>query len=302
MLRTTVRRLERAKPGNDERHAAETRKNQASRNRRRAVGGTERAVAAATPGKARWTHADERSPNRSARSRKHVINMRSTRKPPASLCALRLALNLCGALAVIGCSASVEKPAVGAAMNNPKTRRESLEATLRVTDEHPEYVDELFALTLQHPKTLDRFLSNAATHLEEEQLSRLTAKHLSEHPASLRQVMIASLDASSDKPPSLDGISQAMQQRPQLAAIALIQRDAAVRAVIHALMQEVLKNQHARAAFLAAIRENSAAMAQVIAPSSDTLAGLLRAFGKVGLSHGGSELDALVKAIVPKSD
>lgn len=187
-------------------------------------------------------------------------------------------------------------------MENPKLRRESLEATLRVTDEHPEYVDDLFALTLQHPKTLDRFLSDAATHLHEEELSRMTAKRLAEHPDSLRQVMIASLDASSDKPASLDGISQAMQERPQLAAIALVQRDEAVRAVMRALMQEVLKNQKARAAFLAAIRENSGAMAQVIAPSPDTLAGLLRAFGKVGLTHGGSELEALVKAIAPKSE
>jgi len=209
---------------------------------------------------------------------------------------------LCAAALLLACSASTQKPAVDTAMADPKLRRESLEATLRVTDEHPEYVDELFALTLEHPKTLDRFLQNTAVGLKDEDLSRRTAQRLSEQPASLRQTIIVTLDAISDKPASLDAVSQAMNERPQIAAMVVVQREETVRAVMRALMREVLKNDRARKAFLAAVQENSAEMAQVLAPNPDTLASLLRGFAKVGVASGKAELDALVEALAPKKD
>jgi hypothetical protein len=205
------------------------------------------------------------------------------------------------ALCLEACSASTERPAVDATLSNPKLRHESLEATLRVTDEHPEYVDELFALTLKHPVTLDRFLQNTAAALEREDFSRATARRLAERPGGLRQVMIANFDAISDKPASLDGVSQAMLARPQIAAMATVQRPDTVRAIVHALMMEVLKNRTARVAFLEALQENSGAMAHVIAPNPKVMASLLRAFSAESGTSGKKEFEALIDALT-KSD
>ena len=61
----------------------------------------------------------------------------------------------CSIAVCLGCSASTEKPAVDTALVNPATRHDSFEATLRVLDEHPHYVDELFAEARQHHRELD---------------------------------------------------------------------------------------------------------------------------------------------------
>lgn len=197
------------------------------------------------------------------------------------------------------CAASSQKPAVDAALANDEMRRESLEATLRVLDQHPEYVDELFALTLKHPKTLDRFLQNTARTLSDDALSRLTARRLADHPEGLRQIMIATLDEVSDEPAPLGAISEAIRERPQIAAMVLVQRDESVRRTLKALMGEVGKNRDARRSFLLAVQENSVPMAAVIVQDPNVMASLLRAFGKVGLKAGKTELEALVKAVAP---
>jgi hypothetical protein len=111
--------------------------------------------------------------------------------------------------------------------------------------------------------------------------------------------MVATLDAVSDKPDALGAVAQAMSERPQIAAMIMVQREDAIRSTIRALLQEVEKNAPARRAFLIAVQENSVAMANLIAQDSKVLASMLRAFGKVGLSHGKTELEALIKAIDP---
>lgn len=226
-------------------------------------------------------------------NRTTTVERRTPSRPLARWSALIFALS---------CSASTQKPAVDAAMEDPKLRHEALEATLRVTDENPEYVDELFALTLKHPKTLDRFLQNTARDLVREDLSRATTRRLAEQPRSLRQTIIATLDAISDQPESLDALSQALHERPQVAAMAVVQRDETVRVMLRALMREVLKNDRARAAFLVAVQENSTEMAQIIAPNPATLASLVKGFGKVGVKAGKAELEALVDAVSQKDD
>src|SRR4051794_27683332 len=65
-----------------------------------------------------------------------------------------------------GCGASQKAAVVDAVAKSPDQRRSSFEATLRVLDQHPEYVDELYRQTRQHPPTLNRFLANAARDLE----------------------------------------------------------------------------------------------------------------------------------------
>lgn len=207
-------------------------------------------------------------------------------------------LQAIGLLVVLSaCSASTQKPAVDAVMADDELRGESLEATLRVTDEHPEYVDDLFARTLRHPRTLDRFLQNTAKGLEREDLSRMAARRLSENPAGLKQTMVATLDAVSDKPASQAAIAEAMAARPQVAAMSVVQRDEALRSMLRALVAECLKNKQARTAFLAALQENSEPMAQILATNPETMGKLMAALTKVGVATGKEEVKAAVKKL-----
>lgn len=206
---------------------------------------------------------------------------------------LLLSLSSSGA----SCSAGAQKPAISGALENESMRRESFEATLRVLDEHPEYVDEFFATARRHPRTLDRFMKNAASELERDEFARLVAKRLTESPRGLKQVLIATLDEASDEPAALQAISEAMAERPQLAAIVVVQSDASLRRTLRALLLEVLKNPEARRSFLAGLAENSDSLAQVIAPNPDVLRALVAAWVKVKLSKGEKEVLALLKAL-----
>ena len=201
-------------------------------------------------------------------------------------------------LALGGCGAGAQKPAIETALDNDKVRAQSFEATLRVLDEHPTYVDEfLTAARNRHPATLDRFLRDTARELERDEFARFTANRLVLDPAGTKQILIATLDAASDKPAVLLAISEAMAARPQLSAIVVVQSDATIRSTLHALMQEVAKNPEARRSFLTAISENADGMAQLLAPNSAVLAALMKAFARVGVKKADKELAALLKAL-----
>jgi hypothetical protein len=198
---------------------------------------------------------------------------------------------------LLGCSAGAQKPAIASALDDPEMRRESFEATLQVLDEHPEYVDDLFAVARRHPKTLDRFLHQTGRELEQDEFARFTAQRLVAHPEGLKRTLIAALDEASDDPVALRAMSEAMAERPQLAAIVVVQTDASLRRVLHALLLEVLKNPEARRAFLAGVSENSDAMARIIVPNTQVLVLLVKAFARVGLAKGSKELEALARAV-----
>lgn len=197
----------------------------------------------------------------------------------------------------LGCSAGAQKPAIATALDDRERRQEAFEATLRVLDEHPEYVDDLFRATLRHPATLDRFMQNTAKELERDEFARFTAKRLVADPEGLKRVFIAVLDEASDDPAALKAISEVMAERPQLAAIVVVQSDASLRRTLHALLAEVLKNPEARRSFVAALHENSDALAHIITPNSQLMAALLKAFIRAGVGKGKAELEALAKVL-----
>jgi hypothetical protein len=200
-----------------------------------------------------------------------------------------------GIVLFAGCAASTQKPAVEAALDNDKMRSESFEATLRVLDGKPEYVDEFFAAALRHPKTLDRFLQNTAKGLEQDSLARMTARRLVEQPQGLTQIMIATFDEVSGKPAALQAVSTSIKERPQVAALAMIQREDTVHATFRALVVEVSKNAEARRAFLTSVQENSVPMASMILSDSKVTATMLHAFGKAGIGKGKQEFEAFLK-------
>jgi len=195
------------------------------------------------------------------------------------------------------CGAGTQKPAISTALRDDRLRKESFEATLRVLDEHPTYVDEFLAAAERHPRTLDRFLSDTAHELSRDEFARFAAKRLTSDPAGLKQTLIANLDEASDDPAALHAKSEAMAARPQISAMVIAQSEASIRANLRALLREVLKNPPARRSFLIAVTENSDSMARIIAPDPAVMAELIKAFARVGVGKADKELNAVAKAL-----
>ena len=200
------------------------------------------------------------------------------------------------AVSIAACTPAQKKPLVATAMDNAETRHESLEATMRVLDEHPEYVDELFYMSQGHPM-FDRLLEDTAKNLANEALARRAAEHMANHPDGLRMILIATLDEVKDRPKPLEAGASAMEARPDEAVRMLVQRDIAVRRMMRALIAEVNRNPKAEQAFLTALRENSDGMAQVLTRNPDDMGVLLKAVGKSGVRRGGREFEVFLSRL-----
>jgi transcription termination factor NusB len=198
-------------------------------------------------------------------------------------------------LASAACSAGTQKPAIETAMKTDEQRAESLEATLRVMDENPEYVDELFALVVRHPATLERFLENHARNLKDDELAKTTAKHLAAHPPGLKHVMVKTLDEISDDPAAMQAVAEAMLERPQVSAMVIAQKPEAVRALVTALIAEVRKNDKAREAFIQALHDNRDPVADLALANPELLTSLMKAFAARGAARGKAALEEAVE-------
>jgi len=201
---------------------------------------------------------------------------------------------ICSLLVIVaGCHASEQKPAMQAAWQSPQVRHESFEATLRVLDEHPEWVPELMDVAVTHA-AIEAILQDTVRRLEEDGFSRKTAKHLAADPKALKQILIATLDAVSDQPAGEDAAAQAMASRPQLAAIVISQREDALKSTLHALVEEVRKNARARAWFLQAMTADSAQLTELLASDSRVAGAFAKALAHVGVEK---SKDAVEKAL-----
>jgi hypothetical protein len=199
-------------------------------------------------------------------------------------------------LAATACGASTQKPAIETVMKDSALRSESFEATLRVLDEHPAYVDEFFALALRHQPTLERFTENAASAADQDRIARMMARHLAAHPASLKLVLIATLDAVAGDPEGKTAAAEAMAARPMVGAMILGSSPEAVTSNVRELLKEVHRNASARRAFLSAMQENSPELAQLVLKNPPVLEALLKAMAQVGVAKGEKELRAFLAA------
>jgi hypothetical protein len=199
-------------------------------------------------------------------------------------------------LALVACSPAQQKPVIATAVDNADARHTSFEATLRVLDEHPEYVDELFAQSRKHPKTLDRLLYDTAQHLHEEELAKRTAVQLCDAPAGLKTTLIASLDQMQDQPAALNAAAEAIEERPKETANMVTQRELAIRRTVHALVIAVQQKPKAESAFREALSENSDAIAAIITKDPELAGRLFKSIAKAGVKRGTSELEAFVNA------
>jgi hypothetical protein len=140
---------------------------------------------------------------------------------------------------LLACSAGQKRPVVEKAVEGEETRRELFEATLRVLDEHPEYVDEFFELAVsKHPETLRRFIEDTAARLDDEALAKPTAAALARHPDGLEQILVSTLDASAGRAEARRAIASAIAARPERAARILSENPRSAASVFGAFAKD----------------------------------------------------------------
>jgi CRP-like cAMP-binding protein len=188
------------------------------------------------------------------------------------------------ALSLVACHPSVntQRKVVGEVVDEQPARREAFEATLRVLDEHPEYVDEFFAQLLEHPPAMNRFLAINASGLDDPQYAALMARHLVRHPEPLTETMVQVLIAGKDKPESQRAMALSMEQQPELTARTVTSRPESVSAVTRALVGVLREQPEARQAFLAALQERKAEVAELLLSDPKALTALMGELARRG--------------------
>jgi hypothetical protein len=165
-----------------------------------------------------------------------------------------------------------------------------------VLDEHPEYVDELFAQVRRHPKTLTQLLRITAEHLHEEDLAKLTAVQLAAAPNGLKTTLIASLDVMQDKPAAMNAAAAAIEARPRETARMLVQRELAVKNTVRALVDVMGENPRAADVFRESLAQNSDSLAAIITKDPELTGALFKSIAKSGLKRGANEFQSFLRA------
>jgi hypothetical protein len=83
---------------------------------------------------------------------------------------------------ITGCS---KESVLRSALEDPDERKETMDLTLKIFDEHPEYVDDLFVLARGHEPTFDRLVQQAAVALEDPVFAAKVASKLAHHPKAV---------------------------------------------------------------------------------------------------------------------
>ena len=187
------------------------------------------------------------------------------------------------ATCLFGCSVGQKQNLLETAFDDDGRRQEFFEATLRVLDENPEYVDEFFVHAKKHPKTMDRFVSNTARDLRDEKLAAMTAKHLAKNPESLKQVLVQTLEAAKTDAKARQAIATAIEEKSALATDVIADRPSAVAASLEGTVDAIADKPEARAAFLAAMQKTAPAISRYLANNPKTLKVMTKAFLKVAL-------------------
>jgi hypothetical protein len=168
-----------------------------------------------------------------------------------------------GAIAVLalaaafGCGTEGKKTIAKSAIESmgPEERRESFEATVRMLDEKPALIDEVYSVVRTHPATMHRFIANASRDLKDPGLANMTAELLAKEPASVEQTMIASLDAVAKQPEARRAMRRAMVQRAGKAVDILTDDPETLGRVLAASMTIVEEKPLARDNVLRAVRQ-----------------------------------------------
>lgn len=186
-------------------------------------------------------------------------------------------------LCCCGCSVGAKRQLIATAIDEDASRAEYLEASLRVFDAHPEYVDELFRLARRHPVTMGRFMASAAADLEDRRLAALTAGYLVRNPRGLEEVLIRTLEASLDQPSARAAIGRAIAARRAIAVEIITDDDRSAEALLLATVDLLAEKPAARLAFLRTMEARAPELAALVAANPRTLRAMMRAVFSAGL-------------------
>lgn len=167
-------------------------------------------------------------------------------------------VGLCIGALLVACGVGPKKEAAHAALTSmpDDQRRQTFEATVRVLDEKPEFVDEFYAVAKQHPVTFGRFMANTTRDLHEPELAKTNGELLVRHPDSLEQTLIATTHAALPLKDARKALNKAMAETaPQQVDILTDDADVLAR-VLAASLQIIDQKPRARTAMIAAVRKN----------------------------------------------
>jgi hypothetical protein len=100
-------------------------------------------------------------------------------------------------LLLAGCS---KESLLRSELEDPADRKETIQITLKIFDEHPEYVDELFVLAQGHDPTFDRLVQQAALALEDPAFAKKVAQKLAKHPKAVELITRAMMVEARNDP------------------------------------------------------------------------------------------------------
>jgi hypothetical protein len=183
-------------------------------------------------------------------------------------------------VALAACNAGTQKGLITTAVAGDGERATAFEATARVLDEHPEWVDEFYRVARRHPELLRRFLADMVRDLREPELAKETGELLAENPESLEQTFISALDAAKTRPRARTGIDSAIGARAGTMADVIAGAPDAVTAITDATIAAVEHRPAAKDAFLASLRRGSPRLAVMLKEDPDTAKTLLGALAR----------------------
>jgi hypothetical protein len=196
-------------------------------------------------------------------------------------CALTL---VCGCLAVTACAGSQKGKVVEKTLDtmSEKQRRGTFDTMAAVLDRNPEMVDELYAVTREHPQMFVRFLANSSRDLKEPELARTTASLLVANPESLQEVMRATLQLAQKDPVARTALAEVMAEQRTVVADILTDHPDAMRETMNATLRATEQKPGAREALLASMRASSDRVAGILVRDPKTVAQLMGSMLRAG--------------------
>lgn len=187
------------------------------------------------------------------------------------------------ALGIVACGTTQKQQLIEttASAMGPEERASTFEATARVLDENPEYIDEFYRVVRKHPKTMSRFFARATPDLKSEPVAETQAKLIVEKPASLEAVLKATIDAMVEKPKARAVLAKVMAAKATTVADMVTDDPTAMIATMNATVAAVEGKPAAQPPFFTAMKASAPRVAAILAKDPSTLAVLTQELLKV---------------------
>lgn len=193
---------------------------------------------------------------------------------------------VCMVLAALGCAGQPTPETARKALDamSDEQRQHTFTATTAALDQRPEYVDELYVVVRQHPPTFHRVLVNATGDLDEQPVADQTAKLLVDRLPALEQVMLSTLDNAKSDPGARAVLAKAIVERRYVVADILTEYPDDLVKVMNAAMEATARKHRAQVGLRTSMRQSADTIAPILIQDPETLATLMRAMLRAGLT------------------